>query len=80
MTFENVQDADSLKIYLAQGDTEKKPKTIPIISERGSEFFSFRNTFERKQKRNFTALCSNDREWCVVCKGIGVNVFNANKS
>lgn len=37
--FENVQDTDSLKIYLAQGDTEKKkPKTIPIISERGASY------------------------------------------
>lgn len=55
--FENVQDTDSLKIYLAQGDTEKKnPKTIPIISERGGELFRFRNTFQREQKRNFNAL------------------------
>lgn len=39
MTFENVQDADSLKIYLAQGDTEKKkPKQYPLYQKEGASF------------------------------------------
>lgn len=38
--FENVQDTDSLKIYLAQGDTEKKnPKTIyPLYQKEGASY------------------------------------------
>lgn len=37
--FENVQDTDSLKIYLAQGDTEKKtPKQYPLYQKEWASY------------------------------------------
>lgn len=50
MTFENVQDADSLKIYLAQGDTEKKPQNNTHYIRKRERVFSVLGIFLRGSK------------------------------